>query len=49
MIPILGSLVMLAIFVLAVGSALVTRFGTINPEPAEAAPAGEELSDNDSV
>ncbi|MBW6464067.1 MAG: hypothetical protein K0B84_07765 [Firmicutes bacterium] len=49
MIPILGGLIMLALLVLAVGSALVTRFGTINPEPAEAVPAVDEASDTDSV
>jgi hypothetical protein len=32
MIPLVGALVSLAVFILAVGAALVTRFGSLKPE-----------------
>ncbi len=39
LIPILGGLISLSLIVLAIGSALVTRFGSVNPEVKTAAPA----------
>lgn len=39
MVPWLGSLFSLLLFVLAVGAALATRFGTLNPLPVPAGPA----------
>jgi len=45
MVPILGGLVTLALFILAVGTALVTRFGTIKPEASVMLPAAEEADE----
>lgn len=39
LVPVIGSLFSLLVFVLAVGAALATRFGTLNPPPAENPPA----------
>jgi uncharacterized membrane protein len=42
MIPIIGALVSLAVYTMAVGAALVTRFGSTGPEEAVVMPMVEE-------